>query len=477
MSTVLAIDQGTSGTKAIVVDSAGVVLAAAEVELRPHYGREGAVEQDPQALFDSVVDAGRRALAEAGVPVDVVALANQGESVLAWDEASGRALTPVIVWQDRRAEPWCAARAEHRDRVHALTGLELDPYFSAPKMRWVRDSLTTDGVVTTTDAWIVHRLCGALVTDASTASRSLLLDLDSVTWSGELLALFGLSDERLPRIVASDEVVGLTTVFGPPLPVTGLIVDQQAALLAQSCLTPGTAKCTYGTGAFLLAQTGPDAVRSASGLTSSVAWRLGSRTSYCLDGQVYTAASAVRWAVDAGLMSSARDLDAAAGPESDGVLFVPAFAGLAAPWWDPAGTATISGLRLGSGPGHLVRALVEGLACQVAELTALVGQDSGRPLTRLRVDGGLTRSATLMQAQADLAQVPVEVYPSAHATPLGAAACARMALEAGADLADVVGDWVPEHSYEPRWSADRAHSLLERWHHLAESTRTAKDPR
>ena len=219
----------------------------------------------------------------------------------------------------------------------------------------------------------------------------------------------------------------------------------------------------------MLAQTGTDAVRSASGLTSSVAWRLGSGTSYCLDGQVYTAASAVRWAVDAGLLESAEGLDAGAGPSSEGVLFVPGFAGLAAPWRDLTATATITGLRLGTGSRHVVRALVEGIACQVAELTALVGDDVGTPLTRLRVDGGLTRSTALMQTQADLAQVPVEVYPSAHATPLGAAACARLALGPGADLATMVGGWVPERTYEPTWSADRAHDHLTRWHDLAQA--------
>jgi glycerol kinase len=469
VTTVLAVDQGTSGTKAVVVDGSGTVLSAVEVTLRPRYLDGGAVEQDPQALLDSVITAGRRALDEAGVPVHAVALANQGESVLAWDPATGRALTPVIVWQDRRAEPWCRRNAAHRDRVHALTGLELDPYFSAPKMRWLRDTLTTEGVVTTTDTWLVHRLCGAFVTDAATASRSLLLDLDAVAWSPELLGLFGLDGERMPRVVASDEVVGETDVFGPTLPVTGLIVDQQAALLAQACLEPGTAKCTFGTGAFVLAQTGRDAVRSASGLTSSVAWRLRSETSYCLDGQVYTAASAVRWAVDAGFLDSAAGLDAGAAPSSDGVLFVPGFAGLAAPWWDPTATATISGLRLGTGAGHVVRALVEGIACQVAELTTLVGEDVGTALTRLRVDGGLTRSAALMQAQADLCQVPVDVYPSAHATPLGAAACARLALEPDADLTAVVGGWTPERTYTPDWSADQAQTHLERWHRLAEA--------
>ena len=301
MTTVLAIDQGTSGTKAIVVDAAGTVLSTAEVTLRPRYLDGGAVEQDPQALYDSVVVAGRRALDEAGVPVHAVALANQGESVLAWDPVTGRPLTAVIVWQDRRAEEWCRRLAADRDRVHALTGLELDPYFSAPKMRWLRDHLTTEGVVTTTDTWLVHRLCGAFVTDASTASRSLLLDLDAVDVVARAARpCSGSSGERMPRVVASDEVVGETSVFGPLLPVTGLIVDQQAALLAEACLEPGTAKCTFGTGAFVLAQTGPDAVRSTSGLTASVAWRLASGTSYCLDGQVYTAASAVRWAVDIG---------------------------------------------------------------------------------------------------------------------------------------------------------------------------------
>lgn len=469
MTTVLAIDQGTSGTKAIVVDGDGRVLATAEESLRPRYLDGGAVEQDPVALFDSIISAGRRALAEAGVPADAVALANQGESVLAWDPATGTPLTPIIVWQDRRAEAWCRDHTAHRDRVHELTGLELDPYFSAPKMRWLRDTLTTDGVVTTTDTWIAHRLCGAFVTDTSTASRSLLLDLDTANWSPELLDLFGLADERLPRIVASDDVVGETTAFGSTLPLAGLIVDQQAALLAQACLAPGTAKCTYGTGAFVLAQTGPNAVRSASGLTSSVAWTLGGHTSYCLDGQVYTAASAVRWAVDTGLLESAAGIDQAAAPSSDGVLFVPAFAGLAAPWWDPTGTATISGLRLHTGAGQVVRALAEGIACQIAELTVLVGAETGMPLTRLRVDGGLTRSAVLMQAQADLAQVPVEVYPSAHATPLGAAAGARLALGDSRDLAEIVGQWSPERAFEPEWSRDRAETQRSRWRSLAHS--------
>ena len=304
---VLAIDQGTSGTKAVVVDD-GVVVASAEEAVRPAYLPDGRVEQDPAALLASVLDAGRRAVAEAGGTVDAVALANQGETVLAWDPATGDPLTTASVWQDGRAESVCAELAEHKDRVAAATGLVLDPYFSAPKMAWIRRNLTRDGVVTTTDSWLLHALTRELVTDVTTASRSLVLDLDAVDWSTELLEVFGLQDEVLPRLVACDEIAGTTSAFGGDVPVVGLLVDQQAALLAQDCRAAGETKCTYGTGAFLLASTGSTATRSHSGLTTSVASRLRGETAYCLDGQVYTAASAVRWLVDLGLLCDAREI-------------------------------------------------------------------------------------------------------------------------------------------------------------------------
>lgn len=476
MSFILAIDQGTSGTKAIVVDQSGTVLSLAEVTLHPRYLDGGGVEQDPEALFDSVISAGRRAVAEAKVSISAVALANQGETVLAWDRATGRPLSAAIVWQDRRAERICTEHGAAAERVAELTGLVLDPYFSAPKLRWLRDNVTTAGVVTTTDTWLVHRLCGAFVTDTSTASRSLLLAVDDVAWNDELLSVFGLENEDLPELVASDDIVGMTRLFGGSVPVTGLIVDQQAALLAEACLDAGTAKCTFGTGAFLLAQLGNEAVRSSAGLTTSVAWTLDASTSYCVDGQVYTAASAVRWATELGLVDSADQLDVVAAPAGDGVLCVPALAGLAAPWWDSQATASFSGMTLSSTRGHLVRALLEGIAAQVATLASLVAKDLGRPLTRLRVDGGLTRSRTLMQAQADLAQLPVDVYPSAHATPLGAAACARMALEPGITVEQAVGSWSPDRTYDPRWTADRATEYLQQWRAAALRASTKGTP-
>ncbi|KRV50664.1 carbohydrate kinase [Wenjunlia vitaminophila] len=472
MTTVLAIDQGTSGTKAVVVDGQGATLAIVEAALHPHYGDGGAVEQDPRDLLASVMDTGRRAVAAAGRPIDAVALANQGETVLAWDPATGAPLTPAIVWQDRRAEGICRALSDNAPWVAQRTGLVLDPYFSAPKMAWLRANLTRQGVVTTVDTWLVHHLTGQFVTDAATASRSLLTDVDAVAWDPELLDLFGLGAEELPRIVRCDEIVGTTRAFGPEVPVVGLIVDQQAALLAEACWDPGAAKCTYGTGAFLLANTGETALRSTAGLTSSVAWHTATQTPYCVDGQVYTAASAIRWIKNLGFIQSASDLDSVAATESDGTLCVPALAGLAAPWWRPDATATFTGMTLSTRTEHLVLAVLQGIAAQVATLCTLVTSDLGTPLTRLRVDGGLTRSRTLMQAQADLAQIPIDVYPSPHATPLGAAALARLALNPRLTLAEAVGRWQPSAVYEPTWSADRAGEYLSSWTALAEATTT-----
>ncbi len=462
---VLAVDQGTSGTKALVICPERGVIGTGSAAVEPRYGAGGSVEVDPMSLLTSVVDAGRQALADAGEPVHAVGLANQGETVLAWDPASGEPLTDAIVWQDRRAEPLCEELAPHADELTRLTGLPLDPYFAAPKMAWIRRERTRDGVVTTSDAWLVHRLTGAFVTDAATAGRTQLLDLDKVAWSPEALGIFGLDGERMPEVVDADGPVGITTAFGDGIPLTGLLVDQQAALLAQSVTEPGSAKCTYGTGAFLLAQTGSSPRRTGSGLVSCVAWRLGGHTSYCLDGQVYTAASAVRWLTDLGVIAGAADLDPVGSsvPDSGGVTFVPALAGLAAPWWRGDLRGSLTGLGLDTGPGHLVRALCEGIAAQVVELTDAVAADLGRPLTGLRVDGGLTRSALLMQTQADLLQLPVEVSALPDVTALGVGAVARLGMDAALTTDQVVPAWRPSAVYEPRISASQAAERLGRF--------------
>ncbi|MFJ3230727.1 FGGY family carbohydrate kinase [Streptomyces sp. NPDC086787] len=459
---VLAVDQGTSGTKALVICPERGVLGTGFAAVRPRHLPGGLVEADPAELYESVLAAGHRALAEAGEPVTALGLANQGETVLAWDRDTGRPLTDALVWQDRRAEHVCTELAPHAEELRELTGLPLDPYFAAPKMAWIRRHLTREGVVTTTDAWLVHRLTGAYVTDAATAGRTQLLDLDRVEWSDRALDLYQLTGENLPEVVANDQPVGTTTAFGPEIPLTGLAVDQQAALLAQRVTAPGGAKCTYGTGAFLLAHTGDTPRRGTSGLVSCVAWRLAGRTSHCLDGQVYTAASAVRWLTDLGVITGAADLDrvGAAVPDSGGVTFVPALAGLAAPWWRGDLRGSLTGLGLDTTAGHLVRALCEGLAAQVAELAEAVATDLGTPLDVLRVDGGLTRSALLMQTQADLLQRPVEVSALPDATALGVGVLARLGAEPGLTVHDALPDWKPAAVYEPRMTADEAADRL-----------------
>jgi glycerol kinase len=468
---VLAIDQGTSATKAVVVGDDGLVLGEASAPVRPRAGAGGAVEQDPEELWQSVLTAGRAAVDAAGRAIDAVGLGNQGESVVRWDRRSGRALGPALGWQDRRASTVTAGMAGEAERLRAITGLPLDPYFAAPKMTWLRRRDGEDGVITTVDAWLTHRLTGAFVTDAATASRTMLLDLATAGWSDEACSVFGLDRAAQPDVVDCDATVGETGAFGPPVPVSGLAVDQQAALFAQSCFAPGEAKCTYGTGAFVLANAGAAPPRSATGLAACVAWRLSGDTSYCLDGQVYTAGAAVSWLERLGIIESAAQIDAlcaGGSPAADAPLFVPALAGLGAPFWAPDARAAWSGMSLASDRADLVRAVIWGIAAQIATLAAAVADDLGRPLERLRVDGGLARSVTLLQAQADLLQVPVERYPSADATALGLAALARLGAGGAAGPAEAVGDWVPAAVFEPIMGRDEARERLERFRAAAE---------
>ncbi|MEI6109264.1 MAG: FGGY family carbohydrate kinase, partial [Actinomycetes bacterium] len=278
----LAIDQGTSGTKAIVIDDERGVLSSVEISIRPSYGDDSAVEQDPIELLASVIDSGRQAVAEAGVAISAVGLANQGETVLAWDKSTGEPLSQLVVWQDGRSLQICNERLDANDAITKSSGLYLDPYFAAPKMTWLREQVTKSGVVTTSDAWLINRLTGEFVTDASTASRTLLLDLDSGCWNEAALKTFNLQDEEMPKVVPSAGHIGITSAFGAEIPLTGAIVDQQAALFAQDCRILGSAKCTYGTGAFLLANAGTVDIRS-EGLPTSVAWKIGDETTFVMD--------------------------------------------------------------------------------------------------------------------------------------------------------------------------------------------------
>jgi glycerol kinase len=468
---ILAIDQGTSATKAMVVDG-DRVLSIVESPIDIVATTDGGVELDPAALWNSVIEASRRALVDAGNPrLDAIGLANQGETIVAWDRATGQPIGAAIVWQDRRSSAVCEQLAAHGPRLAEITGLELDPYFVAPKLIWLRERVGADPAITTTDTWLLHRLCGAFATDVATAGRSLLTDLDTGGWSDEACAIFGVDPADLPAVVGNAQPLGDCSMFGDrAVPVTGACVDQQAALFAESCHVAGEAKCTYGTGAFLLASTGGTPTRSTHGLVGCPAWRVGDELTWCLDGQVYTVGAAVGWLIDMGIMNEPADLDRLGGSVADagGVTFVPALAGLAAPYWKPHAKAAFTGLSLATERGHLVRAAIDGIAAQVT-LAHAAGKDLSGALTMLRVDGGLTRSTTLLQTQADLLQAPVEVYPSPHATALGVAGFA--AIGAGLrDASDTLRTWRPDVIVEPSIGPDEAVDRLARWQAVADAT-------
>jgi glycerol kinase len=470
---ILALDQGTSATKALLIGPGNEILGRAEVPVHTTAVDGGGVEADPEELWRSVVSAGTQAVAAARAPAHAVALANQGETVLAWDRATGKPLSKAIVWQDRRSAAICERLSRRAGELTRITGLPLDPYFAAPKMTWLRENATTDGVVTTTDTWLLHRLGAEYVTDAATASRTMLLDLDATQWSDQACEAFGIDAAALPRVADCAGVVGETTVFGNtvfgsrPLPVAGIAVDQQAALYAHGCVHQGDAKCTYGTGAFLLVTTGEKAARSSAGLSASVAWRLAGSAAYCLDGQVYTAGSALRWLAEIGVLAAPAELDkvAATVPDSGGVTFVPALAGLGAPQWAPHARGQLAGLQLSTERGHIARAVAEGIAASVALLAVAAAADLGGPLTSLRVDGGLTRSRVLLQAQADLLQVPVLASRTPDATALGVAALASLALgDATSPPAEVA------LTVQPVITSDQAAERMAGYRHALAST-------
>jgi len=469
MSNVLAIDQGPAATKALVLAPDGRVLGAGEAPVRPAFLPDGGVEQDPEALWTSVVDAGRAALAAAREPVAAVGLSSQGETVLAWDRATGRPLSQAVSRQDRRAAAVCETLVADADRLQEITGLPLDPRFAAPKMRWLRAHATREGIVTTSDAWLLHRLTGAFTTDAATASRTMLLDLGAGRWSLEACDAFDVDPGDLPAIAGNVEPLGETDAFGRRVPVTAAIVDAQAALFAAGCLAPGEARCTYGSGALLLANIGSEPRRSTAGLAACVAWRLGGATTFCLDGQTDTAGAAVAWLQDLGLLAAPDDLDRAAS-DAGGVEFVPALAGLGAPFWKPRARGVFTGLSLSTSRAQVVRAVVDGIAAQVAWLARTVAWDLGRPLVRLRAGGGLARSRALLQAQADLLQAPVDLYPSPDATALGVAALARLGAGMAASPAEALGPWTPSVTFEPAIDGAAAEERLRAWRRAVEAT-------
>ncbi len=471
---IVAIDQGTSGTKVLVINEAGEILSRGYCGISLRHSAGGGIECDAQDVWNSIVAATNQAIAEVNgtYTYSSVALANQGESILAWDLESTRANTPIIIWQDSRSAEVARRRQEYSASVLTKTGLAIDPYFVAPKMTWMRESFNPAGVITTLDSWLIARLTGKFVTDCATASRTLLFDINTMQWDAQLCQMWGLDIDQLPRVLENDAVVGeiiceeIPAIIGVPL--AGIIVDQPAALFAQGCFDPGQAKCTYGTGAFLLANIGSAPQISTHGLATSVAWSIRNSRSYYLDGQVFAASSAVQWLLDMGLLSNVEEIDTLAQTNS-GVFATPSFVGYGAPHWRSQAKAGISGLTLSSSRQEISRAVVDGIAAQVSELITCMSAD-GAPITRLRVDGGLTQARSLMQMQANLAQIPIDVFPYPDATALGVASLSSLAMNSTLAIGDTVKAWKISQSYEPQWSADRAGEYMSKWRTVVDAS-------
>jgi glycerol kinase len=483
MRCILALDQGTTSSRAAVVDEQGSILALAQREFPQHFPRPGWVEHDPQDLCDSQMATAIEALQRAGVSREQVAalgLTNQRETTIAWDRKTGRPLHNAIVWQDRRTARQCdeLRAAGQQELIRQIAGLEVDSYFSASKAAWllrhvpqVRAAADAGRLALgTVDSWLIWNLTGGAlhVTDTSNASRTMLFDIRAGQWSQSLLKLFGVPAESLPRIVDSSGVIG--QVSDPRelrgIPIAGVAGDQQAALMGQLCTAPGQAKCTYGTGCFALMHTGSAPVESRHRLLTTVAWRRAGQMEYALEGSVFDGGSAVQWLRDGlGVIDSASQVsDLAAGvPDSGGVTFVPAFSGLGAPRWDAQARGAILGLTRGTTAAHIARAALEGIAFQVADVLAAMSADAGLGVRELRVDGGAAASDLLMQFQADILQAPLLRPRVLESTALGAAFLAGLAVGCWKEIGDIEANRTAGLRFEPKIPAAQAAELRVRW--------------
>ncbi len=491
MKAVLAFDQGTTSSRAIAFGRDGRILGIAQQEFSQIFPQPGWVEHNADEIWRTQRDVAAQALNAAHLaPADVAAIGitNQRETTVLWDRRTGRPVANAIVWQDRRTASACDAlrQAGHEPLFTRKTGLLLDAYFSGTKLAWLLDNgaglreRAERGELAfgTIDSWLVWQLSGGTVhaTDPSNASRTLLFNIHTLDWDDELLALLEIPRAVLPRVVDSSGVLAHTRCEGLPsgIAVSGLAGDQQAALFGQACYAPGMAKNTYGTGCFLLMNTGETPAVSRNRLLATVAWRRGAATTYALEGSVFIAGAAIQWLRDGlGLIAAAPEIEALASsvPDAGGVFFVPALSGLGAPYWDPHARGAIVGLTRGSTRAHLARATLEAIAFQSAELIEAMAADSGIALKELRVDGGATACSLLMQMQADLLGVPVVRPKVTETTALGAAYLAGLATGFWSDEREIAALWSRDRVFEPALSREAAGARLAQWKRAVERAR------
>ena len=485
MTYVLSLDQGTTSSRAILIDAAGRAVRTAQQEFRQIFPQSGWVEHDANEIWQSQLAVARDAL-QAAKPGDQVllALTNQRETTVLWDRASGEPIAPAIVWQDRRTASACDALRErgHAPRIAARTGLVIDAYFSATKLQWLLDHVPQarrraergELAFGTIDSWLLFKLTGGAVhaTEPSNASRTMLFNIHTLAWDETLLRLFDVPASVLPQVLPSSGFFGHTDarVLGRSVPILGVAGDQQAATFGQACFAPGMAKNTYGTGCFMLMNTGAHAVRSHNRLLTTVGWQgpaaHPARTAYCLEGSVFMAGATVQWLRDGlQIIERAQDVEALAQsvPDTGDVYLVPAFAGLGAPDWDGHARGTLLGMTRGTTRAHIARAALEAIALQVSDVFDAMARDSGIALRELRVDGGASRNDLLMQMQADFLGVPVVRPTTTETTALGAAYLAGLAGGLWRDAAQISAQWQVDRRFEPALPEADRRARLARW--------------
>ncbi len=478
---VLALDQGTTSSRALVIDESGAVAATAQRAFKQIFPRPGWVEHDPIDLWSTQIGVAAEALAHAGLDAaDIAAMGivNQRETTLVWDRRTGEPVYNAIVWQDRRTAEFCEGlrAGGHEPTIQAKTGLLADAYFSASKLRWILDEV--DGVRAraergelcfgNVDSWLIWRLTEGErhVTDVTNASRTMLFNIHTMAWDDELLELLRIPQSMLPEVVDSSGVCGVTKTGIPGIPIAGIAGDQQAALFGQMCTSPGMVKCTFGTGSFMLLETGTEPTASKNRLLTTVAWRRDGRVEYALEGSMLMAGAVVEWLRDGlGIIRHSSEVEALAGsvPDSGGVVMVPAFAGLGAPRWDQNARGALLGMTRGTTKAHIARAALEGIALQVVDVLEAMQADSGLPLKELRVDGGASANNMLMQLQADLLGVRVVRPRNTEATAMGAAYLAGLSVGYWKSTEAIAQQWQAERVFEPRMKDGWRSAIREQW--------------
>ncbi len=495
MKYVLALDQGTTSSRAIVFDHAGQIKSIAQKEFRQIFPQPGWVEHDPDEIWSSQIGVAAEAITQAGLTgsdIAAIGITNQRETTVVWDRRTGQPVHNAIVWQDRRTAGLCdeLRAAGHEDLFQRKTGLVLDAYLAGTKLRWILDNVRDarrraeagELAFGTIDSWLLWKLSdGALhVTDATNASRTLLFDIARQSWDDELLERMRVPRAMLPEVRDSSTVFGHTSLLGGGrIPIAGVAGDQHAALLGQACTRPGMTKNTYGTGCFMLVNTGDTPIASQNHLISTTAWRVAGRPSYALEGSIFIAGAVVQWLRDGlGIIRSASEVEglAASVPDNGGVYLVPAFVGLGAPHWDPHARGSIHGITRGTTAGHLARAALESIAYQVTDLITAMQGDAGLALGELRVDGGATANDMLMQFQADLLGVPVLRPKVTETTALGAAYLAGLAVGYWSGLDEIAAQWQVERVFEPAMGRDQVDALRAGWARAVERSKDWTEP-